>query len=235
VQLQEGAVAPKAASRPERAWSDAGFPLYSPAERRADALVHAVGLGLALIGCVVLGTALLTHPSASPALVLALVLYAAGLVAMPACSALYNLAGEGPRKGFFRRLDHAAIFLMIAGTYSPFALVAIGGAWGAGLLAFVWAAALAGIAVELSGMRRPDGLMIAAYLLLGWTILAAIGPLAAAVSTQGLALLAAGGLLYSAGVAFHLSTHLPFQNAIWHGLVFTAAICHYAAVLHEIV
>jgi hemolysin III len=114
---------------------------------------------------------------------------------MLACSALYNLtdATTAPaRKRLLRRLDHAAIFLMIAGTYTPFALVAIGGAWGAGLLAFAWAVAIAGIAAELLGVRRSARLSVAAYLLLGWSILPALGPLAAAVSPAGVALLAAG-------------------------------------------
>lgn len=215
--------------------ADAGeFPLYSASERRADAAVHAAGLALGLAGCVGLAVAALARPDLGPWLVAGLGLYAVGLMAMLACSALYNLAGEPSRKRLFRRLDHAAIFAAIAGTYTPFALVAIGGAWGAGLLAFVWTVAAGGIAVELLGLRRPDWLMTAAYLLLGWTIVVALGPLSAAVSPAGLALLVAGGVLYSVGVAFHLWRSLPFQNAVWHGFVLAAAACHYAAVLREV-
>src|SRR5919107_1033274 len=116
-------------------------------------------------------------PRADVALSVGLGLYAAGLMAMLACSALYNLAGDGvpARKRLLRRLDRAAIFLMIAGTYTPFALVAIGGAWGAGLLAFVWAVAAAGIAAELLGVRGSERLSVAAYLLLGWSVLGALG------------------------------------------------------------
>ena len=105
----------------------------------------------------------------------ALGVYAIGLMTMLACSALYNLTEDGPRKRLYRRLDHAAIFLMIAGTYTPFALVALGGVWGIALLAVVWVAAAVGIAVELLGLRRHDGLSVAAYLLLGWTVLPALG------------------------------------------------------------
>ena len=94
------------------------------------------------------------------------------LLAMLGCSALYNLTPEGGRKRLFRRLDHAAIFLMIAGTYAPFTLVEIAGTWGTGLLAFVWTVAGVGIAVELLGLGRHDGLSVAAYLLLGWSVLA---------------------------------------------------------------
>ena len=155
-------------------------------------------------------------------------------MAMLACSALYNLTPEGARKRLFRRLDHAAIFLMIAGTYTPFALVAVGGSLGTGLLALVWTAAAGGAAAELLRLRRHDGLSVAAYLLLGWSVLPALGPLSAALSPAGLALLVAGGVLYSVGVVFHLWTRLPYHNAVWHGFVLAAAACHYAAVLRAL-
>jgi hemolysin III len=108
---------------------------YTQAERNADAIVHAVGLTSGLVACVFLAVRAL--PRADLSLLVGLVLYAAGALSMFGCSALCNLTREGARKHLFRRLDHAAIFLMIAGTYMPFALVAIGGGWGAGLLAFV--------------------------------------------------------------------------------------------------
>jgi hemolysin III len=214
----------------------AEFPVYSRAERRADAAVHVVGLALGLAACAVLTAVALSRPDAGPRLLASLSLYAAGLLAMLACSALYNLTGEEApaRKRLFRRLDHAAIFLMIAGTYTPFALVAIGGAWGAGLLAFVWVVAAGGVVAELLGVRRSERLSVAAYLLLGWSVLPALGPLAAAVSPSGVALLAVGGVLYTVGAGFHLWRSLPFQNAVWHGFVLAAAACHYAAVLGEV-
>ena len=213
------------------------FPRYTPAERRADAAVHAAGLALGLAGCAGLAAAALARPDAGPRLLAGLGLYATGLMAMLACSALYNLtdaAAAPARKRLLRRLDRAAIFAAIAGTYTPFLLVAVGGPRGLGLLAFVWAVAAAGIAVELLGLRRSERLSVAAYLLLGWSIVGALGPLSAAVSPPGVALLAAGGVLYSAGVVFHLWRSLPFQNAVWHGFVLAAAACHYAAVLREV-
>jgi hemolysin III len=114
-------------------------PRYSRGERVADAAVHVLGLTAALAGCALLAAE--APRGAGVRSVAALGLYAAGLVAMLGCSALYNLAGDGPRKALLRRLDHAAIFVMIAGTYTPVALLAIGGAWGWGLLAVVCAAA----------------------------------------------------------------------------------------------
>jgi hemolysin III len=167
---------------------------------------------------------------------LACAIYAATVVGLFGVSAVYhrvNWVSETARR-WMRRLDHSMIFLLIAGTYTPFALLAIGGAWGAGLLAFVWTVAAGGIAAELLGLRRHGHLSVAAYLLLGWCILPALGPLAAAVSPSGVALLAVGGVLYSVGVVFHLWRSLPYQNAIWHGFVLAGAACHYAAVVREV-
>ncbi|MGE5768324.1 MAG: PAQR family membrane homeostasis protein TrhA [Bacteroidota bacterium] len=207
-------------------------PQYSRPERLADGIIHVLGVVFALAACISLAFALL--PSRDALLWLALGLYGAGLLAMLGCSALYNLCGPGRWKGVLRRLDHAAIFVMIAGTYTPFTLIALGGAWGYGLLAFVWTVALCGVALKLFWPRRFDRLSVAAYLLLGWSIVVAIDPLFAAVSTVGLALLGAGGLLYTLGVVFHLWRRLPYQNAIWHAFVLAAAACHFSAVLGEV-
>jgi hemolysin III len=113
-------------------------------------------------------------------------------------------------------------------------LVAVGGAWGYGLLAFVWSVALGGVVLKLFWPRRLDRLSVAAYLLLGWSIVVVLDPLLGALSAAGLALLAAGGLLYSLGVVFHLWQRLRYQNAIWHAFVLAAAACHFSAVLSEV-
>jgi hemolysin III len=207
-------------------------PQYSRPERIADAAVHGLGLVFGLAACVFLAIAVL--PTHDALLWLALGLYGAGLLAMLTCSALYNLAGPGRWKAVFRRLDHAAIFVMIAGTYTPFTLISIGGAWGGGLLAFVWTVALCGVALKLVWPRRFDRLSVAAYLLLGWSIVVALDPLLGAVSAAGVALLGLGGLLYSLGVVFHLWQRLPYQNAIWHAFVLAAAACHFSAVVGEV-
>jgi hemolysin III len=208
------------------------YPQYTRPERIADAVVHALGLVFGLAACASLAIAL--WPSHDVLRWLAIGLYGGGLIAMLGCSALYNLCGPGRWKSVFRRLDHAAIFVMIAGTYTPFLLVAIGGAWGLGLLAYVWVVALCGVAMKLFWPSRFDRLSVAAYLLLGWTIVAVFDLALAAVSFSGLALLIAGGLLYSLGVVFHLWHRLPYQNAIWHAFVLAAAACHFSAVLGEV-
>lgn len=212
--------------------SYAAHPQYSRSERIADAAVHALGLAFGLAAAVLLAVAAL--PRADALLWLALGLYAAGLLGMLSCSALYNLTRAPRRKAMFRRLDHAAIFVMIAGSYTPFMLIALGGNLGVGLLTFVWTVALGGVALKLFWPRRFDRLSVVAYLLLGWSILVALDPLVTALSAAGLALIVIGGLLYSLGVVFHLWTQLPFHNAIWHALVLAAAACHLAAVLLEV-
>jgi hemolysin III len=199
------------------------------AEWRADAIVHLVGVTLGLAACAVL--MIVAWPMEDTATWLSLAVYVMGLLGMLGCSALYNLANDGRRSGLWRRLDHAAIFVMIAGTYTPFLAIAIGGGWGTGLLIFVWTSAVAGVVLKLFYPGRLEKLSIAAYLLLGWTILVAIDRLIAAISLRAFVLVAAGGLLYSIGVIFYQWDRLPYQRPIWHGFVLAAAACHYFAVL----
>ena len=193
-------------------------------EWRVDALVHIVGVTLGVAACIAL--AIVALPNAGLAVLASLAVYG-----MLGCSAVYNIGGRDQRKTLWRRLDHAAIFVMIAGTYTPFAALAIGGTWGMGLLVFVWTVASAGVVLKLIHPGWRETLSIAAYLLLGWTILVAMDRLSAAVSLPALVLLAAGGILYSIGVLFCQWERLPYRKAIWHGFVLTAATCHYFAIL----
>ncbi|TCH98531.1 hemolysin III family protein [Roseococcus sp. SYP-B2431] len=205
------------------------LPPVSRGALRADACIHVLGLAASIAACVTLAAAMPWPVEWVPAF--ALGLYALGLVAMLGCSAAYNLAAEGRGKRLLRRLDHAAIFVMIAGTYSPVALLGLGGGWGWSVAAFVWAGALAGAGLKLFAPGRFERAAIAAYLLLGWAGIVAIVPLAAALPGLDLALLGAGGLLYSLGVIVHVSRRMPYQNAIWHGFVLAAAACHFVVVL----
>ncbi len=202
-------------------------PSYTRGERIADAIIHVLGLAAAPAACIALALAAPTEPGAA----VALGLYAAGLVAMLACSALYNLTPPGPRKALLRRFDHAAIFVMIAGTYTPIAVLAIGGTWAWALLGLVWTGAVGGVALKLIGPMRLERLSVIAYLVLGWVGLAALHRLLAVLPVTDFVLLAAGGALYSVGVLFHLARRMPYHNAIWHGFVLVAAACHFAIVL----
>ncbi len=200
---------------------------YTRGERIADGTLHILGVSAGISACV---TLFLANDSSSLLGAVAIGLYAAGLLTMLACSALYNLAREGSAKAVFRRLDHAAIFAMIAGTYTPISILGIGGLWGWCLLAAVWAGALAGSVLKLAAPGRFEGASIAAYLLLGWAGLAAIGPLTARLSTQAIVLIALGGAFYTTGVMLHLATKLRYHNALWHALVLAGAGSHFVVV-----
>lgn len=205
----------------------------SRSEFIADAIVHLTGLAFGVGACATLAVLVILDPDLSRAVSLGL--YAFGLMAMLACSALYNLTSHERLKQLFRRFDHAAIFVMIAGSYTPFSLIVIGGAWGSGLLAVVWTVAIAGVVLKLTyPPRRFERLFVIAYLLLGWAVVAAFGPLLDGASLTGLVLLVAGGALYSFGVIFHLWERLPYQNAIWHIFVLAAAACHFSAILLDV-
>jgi len=205
-------------------------PDYSIRERVADGCIHAIGIAASVIALAVL--LVIGVRSQMTLWVVSLAIYGLALVAMFSCSAGYNLIMHPPKlKEVFRRLDHAAIFLMIAGTYTPFVLIKMNNAWGLGLLAVVWTIALIGILIKLITPRFLEGLSVGLYLVQGWAIVAAWHPLVTAVPAWVAILLGVGGLLYTVGVVFHLWERLPYQNAIWHGFVLSAASCHYAAVL----
>ena len=199
----------------------------------ADGVIHVVGITAGLIGTAILVIAAATR--GSPLEFAALITYSGGLLAMLGCSAAYQILRSSRRREVLRCFDHTAIFLMIAGTYTPFTLLRIRPFWDVVLTATVWSIAAAGIALRLLRPHVFDRVSLAFYLALGWAGLAAIAPLVPMVHVSTLILLGAGGLLYSAGVVFHVWERLPFQNAIWHGFVLVAAGAHYAAVLEEIV
>jgi hemolysin III len=209
------------------------FPTYSERERLADTLVHIAGVAFGMIGATAL---MLASIGKLPARDIAgLAVYSAGLIAMFAASAIYNLARKPVLKERLRRLDHAAIFLMIAGSYTPFALIKIGGETGLALLAAVWGIALFGIAVKLWFPRRFDGVSVALYLAQGWVIIFALGPLIASVPQRSVVLLLAGGCIYTAGVAFHLLERLPFHNVVWHAFVLGGAISQFLSIYEAVI
>ena len=163
------------------------------------------------------------------AIFVGLIVYSIGLVGMFAASAAYNLVSHVGVKEILRRLDHAAIFVMIAGSYTPFALV-VGGRTGHMLLAAVWAIAAVGVAIKLRYPRRFDKLSVLLYLSQGWIVLLALDSITAALSNRALSLLVAGGVVYTVGVAFHLMERLLFHNVIWHIFVLGGAACQFAAI-----
>ncbi len=205
------------------------FPQYTLGERVADGTIHVISVAASLVALIAL--LVIGIHTQMVSWVLALAIYGVALVATFSFSAGYHLVGRPKLKEILRRFDHAAIFLMIAGTYTPFVLIKMNNAWGLGLLAVVWTMAAIGIAIKLFLPRFLDGLSTALYLVQGWAVLAAWEPLRSALPGGVLTLLMVGGVLYTIGVVFHLWNRLPYQNAIWHGFVLTAASCHYAAVI----
>ena len=208
------------------------FPQYTWRERVADGCIHAIGVAASLVALTIL---LVIGVMSQTALwIVSLAIYGVALVLTFSCSAGYNLVVHPKLTTVLRRLDHAAIFLMIAATYTPFALMKMEAASGLWLLAVVWTMAAIGIAIKLFAPRYLEGLTTALYLVQGWAVLAAWHPLVSAVPERVALLLAVGGVLYTVGVVFHLWERLPYQNAIWHGFVLLAASCHYVAVIDAV-
>lgn len=202
------------------------------AERLADLWVHAVGLGFAAAGGLVL--AVLAAIYGGIGMATATAVYAVCLVVMLTSSTIYNLTRPCAARPILRRIDEAAIFLMIAGSYTPFTLRFEGG-WAVGFTALVWAIALTGVAVKLVAPRINDAFWSLVYIGFGWLAVLALRPMTAAIEAPALWLLAAGGLIYTAGVFVFISRKLPYRRAIWHGFVVAGAGTHWTAVLLSVV
>ena len=204
----------------------------TPAAKCADLVVHVVGLTLALIGgSVLLALAIRAH---SISLVVGVAIYAAGLLAMLAFSTAYNFA-RAQRRPMLRQLDHAGIFLMIAGSYTPFTTHDLKGAWAWGMTAAVWSIAGLGALGRLFLRDVDRRFWVAVYLALGWLVVVAMKPMLDSVAWVALLLLGIGGLLYTTGVVFYVNRRLKFARAIWHGHVVAAAGAHWTAVLLGVV
>ncbi|MET1414525.1 hemolysin III family protein [Roseibium sp. HPY-6] len=208
------------------------FRTQSLAEMIADGAIHALGICLGLTASIILAVTLWNNED--PTRQITVMIYAACLMTMLICSALYNMLAKDHKSGLLRRLDHAAIFLMIAGTYTPLAAVIIGGWTGGILLAVVWTGALTGALLKLFHLSRTERLTVPIYLGLGWVVVFAANPLIEKASSFGFYMILAGGVLYTTGTIFYAWKRLPFQNAIWHAFVLAAAVCHFGAVLHDV-
>jgi len=206
-------------------------PLYSLSEEAAHALTHGLGLVASVGGLVTLVAAAwlrgdVWHIAGGS-------IFGATLVLLYATSTLYHGIRHPRAKRFFQRLDHTAIFLLIAGTYTPFTLVSLRGGWGWTLLAIVWGLAALGIVLEIAGHTRR--VSVALHLAMGWLILIAAEPLARSLHPDGLLLLALGGMAYTLGVVFYAWKRLPYNHAVWHLFVMAGSACHFACVLGYVI
>jgi hemolysin III len=200
---------------------------YDRGEIIADGVVHAIGIVLGLIGAVAMVVIAVESERIDVA---PIVIYVVGLLAVLGLSAAYNMWPISPTKWLLRRFDHSAIYLLIAGTYTPF-LAQMKNAGAVGLGVGLWLSALIGMTLKLALPGRFDRLAIVLCLLLGWSGAVVYDQFASALPSPSLWLLASGGFLYSLGTLFHVWEGLRFQNAVWHGFVLLGAACHYSAVL----
>jgi hemolysin III len=202
---------------------------YDRAEIIADGVVHALGISLGLGAAVTL--LILTEYATfiNPGVV---AVYAVCLLTMLVLSAAYNLCPVSPLKWLFRRLDQSAIYLLIAATYTPFiSQLKDDGSLSTSLLIAIWSSAIAGILIRLLFPGRFDIVSIVLYVAMGWSGIIAYDKATASLPFSVIAFIAAGGVLYTVGVIFHLWERLRYQNAIWHSFVLLGAACHFTAVL----
>ena len=203
------------------------YPAYSRAERLADGAVHVVGLCAALIGITLL-FALWSWQREGTVLVAATI-YCVSMLVMLGASAAYHMAAHTPARPVLRRLDHAAIYVKIAGTFTPLSVL-LGTAFGYVVLALVWVLALFGAAGKLRAARGQMTTAWLPYVALGWIGVALFVPLIGLLPGQSLALMLAGGLVYTGGVVFYVREDLRFANALWHLCVAVATACFFLGI-----
>ncbi|QNI04438.1 hemolysin III family protein [Halomonas sp. SH5A2] len=207
---------------------------FSVIEERLNSISHGFGAVLSLIGMVVLLVlaSLATH--VDPWKIVSLSLYGTTLILLYTASTLYHGIPHRRWKQRFQLLDHCAIYLLIAGTYTPILLVNMRGTTGWVLFAAVWSLALVGITCKLLWPQRLAVLRVVIYLLMGWMIVLASDEMAANLSSTGIVLLASGGIVYTLGVIFYAVNAIPFNHAIWHLFVIAGSACHYAAIFNAV-
>jgi hemolysin III len=202
-------------------------PLHSLREELANSMISGVGFVLAVAGSIVLVTRAGNYGTARH--IVSCSVYGATLILLYAASTLYHGIHFPPAKAVLRAFDHSAIFLLIAGTYTPFALVNLAGAWGWSLFGVIWGLAALGIAFQ-ARLRRWPVVRVGLYVGMGWAVVVALKPLFAAVAPGGLMLLLVGGLAYTLGLGFYAWRRLPYHHAIWHVFVLTGSISHFFAI-----
>jgi len=202
---------------------------YTLGEEIANSVTHGIAAGLSVAGLTLLVVLSVLYGDVWR--VISFSVYGSTLILLYLASTLYH-GFQHPRvKRIFRMIDHASIYLLIAGTYTPFLLVSMRGAWGWTLLAVIWGLALLGIGFETLFIDRFRRLSTLAYVLMGWMGVIAVKEMLDVVPPGGLVLLAAGGVTYTAGVIFYVWHKLPYHHAIWHLFVMGGSICHYFAIL----
>ncbi|MCK4871836.1 MAG: hemolysin III family protein [Phycisphaerales bacterium] len=203
-----------------------------PGEELANGITHAVGTLASITALVLLVVFASLRGDAMR--IVTLSIFGVSLVLLYLASTLYHLAGRPSVKRFFMKCDHTAIYVLIAGTYTPFMLVTLRGGWGWSLFGVVWGLAALGVCLRLLFVNRFRFVAALLYVAMGWLVVIGAPPVIAAMSGTGLTLLLIGGVTYSAGVAFYLWDHLPFNHAIWHLFVMAGSTCHVLAACQDV-
>jgi hemolysin III len=205
------------------------FVLPTPGEEIANTISHGIGLALAIAATPILISAAVRAGSVWR--LVGVSLFACAMLSLYFASTLYHALRHDKAKRFFRTLDHGAIFLLIAGTYTPFTLGVLRGPWGWTLLGLIWALAVAGLTMKAVAGTRYRWLSMVLYLSMGWLVVIAAKPVLLRVPLPGILWLLAGGVAYTAGVAFYGAHRLRYHHFVWHLFVLAGTTCHFFAVL----
>ncbi|KAA3643600.1 MAG: hemolysin III family protein [Chloroflexi bacterium] len=209
------------------------LPRYSLGEEIANSITHAVGIVLSIGGLAVLTAFASVFGNAWH--IVGVSIFGASLILLYTSSTLYHSIQLPRAKSVLRVLDHSAIFLLIAGTYTPFTLVNLRGVWGWTIFGVVWGLAALGIVFKVTMLKKWSFLSIILYAGMGWLVVVAIKPMLATVAAGGLLLLLLGGLAYTGGIIFYVWRKLPYHHAIWHLFVLTGSLLHFFAVLFYVI
>ncbi|KHD23175.1 hemolysin [Vibrio caribbeanicus] len=202
---------------------------YSVKEEIANTITHALGMVLGIVGLILLLVKAIDH-NADALTITSMSIYGSSMIVLFLASTLYHAIPYQRAKRALKTFDHCAIYLLIAGSYTPFLLVSLRTPLAIGLMIVIWSIALIGIIMKLAFVYRFKKLSLVTYLLMGWLSLIVIYQLALNLEVGGLTLLAVGGLIYSLGVIFYVAKRIPYNHAIWHGFVLAGCACHFFAI-----
>lgn len=209
----------------------AALPAQARREELANTLTHGLGVLASAIAAVLLIIMAASRGDAWK--IVSAVVFGMSLLALYSASTMYHAARAPRLKARLKVVDHAAIYLLIAGTYTPFTLVSLRGGWGWSLFGVIWALAVAGVVFKIFFIGRFHRLSTAIYILMGWLVIIAVVPMLRELSTVTLAWLLAGGLSYTGGTAFYHAKKLPYAHAVWHVFVLIGSLCHVMAVASQ--
>ena len=202
---------------------------YSDIEERANAITHGLGVVLGVVGLILLLIRAFDH-QADTLTIASMAVYGSSIILLFLASTLYHSITTEKTKRLLKTLDHCAIYVLIAGSYTPFLLVSLRTPLAMGLMAVIWGIALVGIIMKIAFVYRFKRLSLVTYLAMGWLSLIVVYQLAMNIEMGGLVLLALGGVIYSLGVIFYVAKRIPYNHAIWHLFVLAGCACHFFAI-----